>query len=213
MDVVYPYLKSSSRELELSLRSLKNIDHDRVFVIGEQPEFPVDAEIVRPLKNEWSRYSPYHDVINKLLTACELGEDLIIMNDDIFLMSHNNHDNFFRGKLLDHLNGRRFDSYARALKNTRNFLLQKGYGERDFELHVPMIVKSSLLKQAIMELMPAIRNSKPIMIRSYYGNRFEIPAEFMDDVKNPSEYQGLHVISTNEATFRGELGDYIRENV
>lgn len=213
MDVVYPYIKSASRELEYSLKSLKHIAHDRVFVIGPNPDYPIDAQVIQPARNGWSRYSPYHDVINKLLTACELDDEIILMNDDIFLMSQNKIVTYNRGTLTDHMNSRRFDSYSRALRNTQRILRQGGYGDIDFELHTPMVMNTALLKIAITELLPHLKSSRALMIRSYYGNRFAVESEYMQDVKNPSNYKDLPILSTNEMTFAGEIGDYIREKL
>jgi len=111
------------------------------------------------------------------------------------------------------MNARKYDTYARALRNTHNLLREKGYDALDFELHTPMVFKSDLLKIAIAEMMPYLFNSRSLMIRSYYANRFGIESEYSEDVKNPKNYKELPIISTNEMTFAGEIGAYIKEKL
>ena len=64
-----------------------------------------------------------------------------------------------------------------------------------------------------MEIMPQLVASRAVMIRSYYGNRFGIESEYMEDVKNVQNYKELPIISTNEMTFAGEMGAYIKDNL
>ncbi len=37
MKVVIPYLNSGTNELDWSLKSLKHIDHDEVYIVGDYP--------------------------------------------------------------------------------------------------------------------------------------------------------------------------------
>lgn len=214
MIVVYPYRKSVSQELEYSIKSVrKHLSDAEIFVIGDDPEL-FDVTVVKPVEREWSHYSPYSNVISKLLDACELAEEFVMMNDDFFIMDDfKTIPSFNKGTLLEHLNLRRYDTYTRAMRNTRNILRDKAYEELNFEMHTPMVFNSKRLKQAIEELIPRLKSSQSILIRSYYGNRFMIESERTVDVKNSELYQVLSFISTNESTFAGEIGDYIKEKL
>lgn len=215
-DIVYPYKESASRELEFSLKSLKNVEYDRVFIVTDDVvlgENVPNVHLIKPLKNGWARYSPYNDVINKLLTICDYADEIVLMNDDIFIMAPDDMLTKNRGLLVDHLNVRKYDTYARALQNTRNLLSEGGYDELDYELHTPMRMNTALLRIAITELLPKLQSSRSIMIRSYYGNRFAVESDYAEDVKNAANYKDLNVISTNEMTFAGEIGDYIKANL
>ena len=72
MDIVYP-IKSTNENIELrySLRSLQNIQHDRVFIIGDLPNF-VQNVIHIPIQSVNSRYA---STTNSLKTIC-LNKDL-----------------------------------------------------------------------------------------------------------------------------------------
>lgn len=215
MNVVYPYRLNESDELYYSIKSVKkHVKHAKIFIIGDEPTFKTKAKVIQPLDNEWAKFSPYHDVINKLLTACDLGDEFILMNDDFFIMEPMREaPSFNRGTMLDHLNQRRYDTYTRALRNTRNLLAEKGYNQMDYELHAPMLINSDMMRMAIEEILPQLRFSKSILIRSYYGNKWGIISEHSGDFKNPDDYKDLPFISTNEVTFAGEIGNYIKEKL
>lgn len=219
MNFVYPYRQNESEELEWSIKSvIKNAEvHDIVLLVDDNPtheETLHGGRIITVPTCEWFKYSPYHNVINKLITACFMFEEFILMNDDFFIMKPYDLAKYYnRGNMLDHLNSRKYDSYTRALKNTRNLLVSRGYTDIDFELHVPMLINSRQMLEVIEEITPQLRNSQSILIRSYYGNKFGLVSEHMGDVKNPDTYEGMASLSTNEQSFAGELGNYIKEKL
>ena len=69
MKVFYPYKKTWSRELEYSIKSLKNVEHDGVYIIGDKPDYDVPATIITP-KPHQIPHDPYVDVFMKHYTAC-----------------------------------------------------------------------------------------------------------------------------------------------
>lgn len=214
MDVILPYKQSRSEELRWALKSLKNLSGvDKVYVIGERPSYNVYAIFVEDETKPWSNLSPHHNQISKYLTACNLdvSEDLLIMNDDFYILEGTEPKNYDRGLLIDHIHERKFDSYTRALKQTSDYLRSKGLQEIDFEMHIPMVVKKSLLKQSIKEIIPDISKGKTIFIRSYYGNRYEIESEYLEDPKNKLPL-GIFGSSSNKS-FAGEYGKKIREKL
>jgi hypothetical protein len=210
MKVIYPYRKNASRELEWSIKSLKNVKHSGVYVIGEEPDFPIDAEVMWHLPGEYSS-TPYHDQNVKYLLGCTVDDDeLLLMNDDFFIMKPWIPENFNKGILSEQIATRKRDAYTTALINTEKFLINRGMSTFNFELHTPMIVEREKLQIALDELMPRIRGSAPVLIRSYYGNRWGLKTARVDDVKNIPDYKGKTLLSTNDKTFMGEMGRYIR---
>lgn len=211
MDVVYVYKKNGSLELDWSLKSLKNIKHRNVYIVGDQTD--LDAIHVQPMVNKWSSKSAYHDQINKMLTACwipELSEDFILMNDDFFVLEKWEPENYHRGDLDMHIKARRvMDAYSRSLMETKRYLEAKGLATNSYELHTPFVFNKNKLSDLILGLDFNTRTR--YQIRSIYGNTYSVDAEYRMDVKNPALFQGLDLISTNERTFLYEIGDYIRE--
>ena len=85
LDVVY-YVRPGERneELRYSLRSLANLPHERVWVIGHKPSWVAGVEYVRGNGG----HSPQHNAVHNLLLACDAVEDerFLVFNDDFYLM-------------------------------------------------------------------------------------------------------------------------------
>lgn len=216
MKVVYPYKKNMSTELLWSVASLKNVEHDGIVIVGDKPEFDLgqDYKYIFHGSGEYSS-SPHHDQAVKYLLACaEVDDDeLLLMNDDFFILSPWQPENYNRGILADQVAARRVGSYRDALINTENFLLHSGLTTFSYELHTPMLVNRLELQTAIDEIMPHMHGKRAILTRSYYGNRWGLKTAPMDDVKNIPDYKGKQLLSTSESTFLGEIGSYIRETL
>lgn len=212
IDIVIPYRKTPSEELKWAVKSLRNLKGvNNIYVVGDKPDYEVDAQFIPHQDNEWSILSAHHNQISKYLKACSLplSDEIILANDDFYVLEETEPKNYNRGFLTEHINERRYDTYTKALINTRRFLKTKGLKELDFEMHIPMAVNREKLKQAIEEIVPMIRKGRTILIRSYYGNRFGIESEYMEDVKNklPLGVYG----SSSDKSFKGEYGQAIKE--
>lgn len=212
MDVVYVYKLQKSDELKWSVKSLRNIEHGRVIVVGDQPD--VDVEHFKPPVNRWSMLSPVHDVINKLKYACtlDISGDFILMNDDFFICKPTEIPVAHRGTLEDHIKWRNLkDNYTGQLKKTKEYLENMGIDKPlSYELHLPMVFNKQKLADLIEDILPNIMHSSPILIRSLYGNIYKIGGEQMEDVKTRADHTGLTFVSTNELSFEGRVGDYVR---
>lgn len=214
LDVVYAYKRVPSEEILWSIKSLKNLPHRNIYVIGDDPG--VEGIIVLPTNAySWGNFSKYHNQIAKYLTACEhheISSQFIAMNDDFFVMNEWSPVNYNRGTLRNHIAGRRTkDSYTKSLISTTLLLNQMGLEDLDYELHTPFVFDKSMLKKLIESLTFNRRES--YQIRSLYGNAYSTTTELAKDVKNPDSPEGMTLISTDNKTFKGKLGDYIRSNV
>ena len=213
--VFYPYKKNWSRELEYSIKSLKNVPHDGVYIIGGKPDYDVPATIIAPEPHQ-TPHSPYIDVFLKHYTAClEIdAEWLLAMADDVFLLEPYDFTMYDRGSMTAHIaERRRNDAYKTMLQNTYDHLLAYGETTKDYTTHTPFLYKRDKLLALINQVMPEIKRGKTLSIRTLYGNIFNVPSETIKDVKNPTDYKDLGIISTNEHTFMGELGLYIRSKL
>ena len=89
MDVVYTLRNTDEcEEIIYSLRSLKNLPHDKVFIVGGCPKNINKEKVIYipTLQNN----SKYKNTTNNLKIACldnRLSSDFILMNDDFFIMS------------------------------------------------------------------------------------------------------------------------------
>lgn len=213
--VFYVYKKNWSRELEYSIKSLKNVPHDGVYIIGDKPDYEIPATII-PSRPHQTPHSPYIDVFMKHYTAClEIDADeLLCLNDDFFIMQPYDFRMYDRGSLTDHIaERRRNDPYKQMLQNTYDYLTAQGETTKDYTTHTPFLYNRKNLLALINQVMPEIKRGKTMSIRTLYGNIFNVPSETIKDVKNPDVYEGLPILSTNEHTFMGQTGQYIRERI
>lgn len=209
--VVYSYKKSRTRELELSIESLKNLKefNNEVFIIGDKPDLQGDYTHL-PIQYPWGKDSRVksNDEICAYLTAADFLGDFIIMADDIFILQPWSLEYQNRGTLDEHITSRRRgDSYTRQLKQTRDFLLENGQPTLSYEMHIPFLVNSEQLRDAA-EL---IRTSNPMFIRSIIGNWFEIPSKQSVDPKNQPITDETVLYSSQDNTFDYEkVREYLK---
>ena len=214
-DVVYILRPDiEGQELVYSLRSVeKNFPHKRVWFVGGQPK-NLKPDIALPHKQQgidkWDRIrSSMWAVVNDE----RLTDDFYLFNDDFFVMKP------VKGKFVnfaDRTLTQRYDElaakhnwpypYERTLYKAREELKSLGKGEVNFEVHLPMLMNKQLVISSIYKC------SSPQM-RSIYGNYNEIEYIQRDDVKVydlETVPEDADYISTNDETFKGKVGEYIR---
>lgn len=197
MDIVYILGTGSqwdNNEIRYSLRSLKNLPHRKVFVIGEKCDWFSDKIIHIPAKD------PYQDklknAIHKLRIACRderVSDDFILMNDDFYVLEKLDEVKYFHKGTLEQSiknhptkNGKYYDTIVRTKE-----LLNGGY---DYSMHYPFIYnKVKLLK--ILKEVSAYGNQW--LLRTIYGNRNNVGGDERKDVKIKTA-QGLRYFLENE---------------
>jgi hypothetical protein len=186
MDVLYPLGTGSlyrNYELRLSLRSLRHIDHDRVFIIGshELKWLQRLTFIKYPDVKKFKQLS----VINKILFMCrpesELSEDFILMNDDFYFLQKQAVKSFCGFQSLPELRIKYPDSsYGRAIETTIMLLISRKLPDVNYEIHYPIILN----KTKFRDLFSSINlQSGPVVYRSIYGNTYSLSAEPTIDFK------------------------------
>jgi len=199
--VVYSYKKSRTRELELSIESLKNIKEwdGRIFIIGDKPDLIADY-IHIPIKYSWGKESNVksNDEICAYLTASDFLDYFIIMADDIYVLKKLKIEYFNRGTLDDHAASRHTnDSYIRQLIATKEYLKSNGKTNYSFEMHVPFLANSAQLK----EMFAIAKESSPLFIRSLIGNWYGLKSKLSIDPKNKPITDNTVIYSSSDNTF------------
>ena len=190
MDIVYLFKESpdqGSVELRYSLRSLKNFNHGKVFIVGEKPDWVINVEHVPVPQNG----TKAQNVARNIFAASEtqaISENFILMNDDFFFMKHQvftpvlptlhwgtmrsviqKYDERYSGESL----------YVNAMKGTLELLNSRGFEEPlSYELHVPMELNKTKVR-----LAQKMGTEHLSQFRTFYGNYFGIGGSYMDDVK------------------------------
>ena len=198
MDIVYTVKDClSCEELTYSLRSLANLPHDRVFIVGGCPKnINTDKVVFIPTLQNFSRYV---NTMNSLGTVCrnkELSEKFILMNDDFFILKPitdpEQELNLCGGtiescvKKIRERNGVE-TFYSMSMHQTDVYLKDIGIKTPlSYELHIPMVLeKTKLLK---LFSLPYLTNSVLPHKRSLYGNLYLRESTEIEDVKVYGNY-------------------------
>lgn len=229
MDFLYPVKESKSNdseELRYSFRSLRNISHANVFVVGEKPGWVVNAAYI-PVEQSKTKDENWAMNMRAALSNPLLSEEFVLMNDDFFLMKPIDEiPNLNFGFIKDVIAG--YDTrypegstYITFMKDAYSQLIEMGYTQPvSYELHIPMVINKSKARK-IFEENEIVKN-----FRSMYGNLHNEPGTTTPDVKvflnqdhNSSAYnkdpltylkEQIFLSATGGSFKRGPVGDYVR---
>lgn len=191
MDILYTIAnKYDGEELKYSLRSLVNIPHDRVFVVGYLPRWLKNV-IHIPTEQTGTKWE---NVPRNLRVACNddrLSANFILMNDDFFILEPIKRPtkelNLNLGTFQDVLTrlNKIHDTptnYMRGMAETSELIKAQGVSEPlSYEMHTPFIYnKKKLLK--VLDL-PGADKISCLQHRSLYGNLYLKGGEKQKDVK------------------------------
>lgn len=194
MDIVYIVGEESKNdhiELKYSLRSLKNLTHNKVFISGFLPYwvsniFHISTEQIG------TKYHNARDNIRAAARDTRVSSDFMLMNDDFFILKKmDSVPVYHRGKLADYLKqtntpGPYRDRIEKTLKilsslNRLHPMLptKNKFSTYNYEMHIPIVVN----KQRILELAECFPRTSPRAFRSLYCNYFGIAGKKRADVK------------------------------
>ena len=178
MDVLYRVKPGQRNEqLRWSLRSLVNVPHDEVWIVGTMPPWVRNVNWIkgRSFGNKWSA------IQGDLLKACEhlSGKTLLLIDDDEFILEPVPIPVADKGPLLDHAK-RALGAYARTLRTTYDYLQEQGiWKPLSFEPHIPIVIEAD----GMAEVLRPVVKYRPMQARSLYGNLMHLVSERVHDVK------------------------------
>lgn len=169
--VVYPLtVQLDYTELKFSLRSLEKYLPQPFEVVIVGTELPEWINNITQIELPDVRGRKQLSIKKKILAALEYAEEILFMNDDIYLLQPGieNIPYYYSGDL----------SIIResGTKPLQKKLEQLGKPQKHFDIHVPIIYKQDF-KQVIREL------PEDTIIKSAYCNYLEIEGEEMPDCK------------------------------
>lgn len=190
MDIVYTLRNCNiCEELVYSLRSLRNLPHDKIFFAGGFPNNIRREDIVHISTTQTG--TKWQNSLNNIKFACldnRLSDDFILMNDDFFILKPITVQqlNLNLGTVADvyskYLNRNSSSLYAQGMKRTAEYLFRLGITiPLSFELHIPMVLNKKKVLQ-IFE-MPGINDIPALHLRTIYGNLFIKDSIYHKDVK------------------------------
>lgn len=225
IDIVYP-VRPGGRNVELkySLRSLDNLPHNDVWIVGNVPNW---------VTNVWGiqldqRKGKYRNSLTNLLTAAqteELSDEFYYFNDDFYVTEKVEGElpALNRGPLIKVIGWMQENNikskYYRRILNTYQFLVASGFpNPTSYELHAPM----KMDKEGVLEVFDDIGWDSPDYIpvqpRTIYGNYNNVGGTSIADVKvhgkSAKEFDnksGNGFLSSNDKSFEnGHIGRTIQ---
>jgi hypothetical protein len=204
MDLVY-LVRNGERndELRHSLRSLVNLPHGRVWVVGHRPKWLTGVEHIRG-----NRYpSKELNVYDNLQLACQQvdADRFVVMNDDFFVMRPAQLRWWHRGTLTDHIAELNpgLSKWRTSLCNTLEWLTAQGFTDPlSYELHVPVVMERDKLADILAR---AVGKGVPAQWRTLYGNWWQVRSTRRADVRVRRVAAGVKAgtfLSTDDSTFR-----------
>lgn len=202
-------------ELVYSLRSVAaNFPYNKIWFVGSRPEgLKPDIMLEHEQKgmNKWERI---RSSMLEVIKQPELTEEFYLFNDDFFVMEPfagdfiNFVDRDLKDRIQDFYDENNYNAYLKTLEQARAELLSRKCTTHNFEVHLPMLMEKSKVREAIMHC------HSPQM-RSIYGNVTGCPFVEHKDVKVyrlDTVPDNMDFVSTNDKTFAfGKIGEYIRE--
>lgn len=213
LDVVYLVRHGKNEELRYSIRSLVNIPHKDVYIVGHKPDWAITKHI-KTKQNE----SPFTNTANNLKAAClskDISSDFILMNDDFFIMKPlKSMQTYHRGTYKEVLkNTKSYSAYTRNMGRTQKLLEGMGYeNPLCYELHIPIVINKTKMLEALKLVESTVSKFNK---RSLYANMAGIGGRKMkSDVKVTDVKQApprTTFVSTTETSFNlGKVGNKIR---
>lgn len=220
MDVVYFVRRGeSNEELRHSLRSLSNIPHRNVYIIGYLPKW-VDNVIHIDFQQTIRKNKNTTNMLKEVVDVPELSDNFILMNDDFYIMKKmDSLPKLNRGPLQDVLDfyAPANSGYYKGMLETKEYMESIGLTNLiSYELHVPMIMNKKNVKIMFSEYEKLPKPIKVFNKRTVYGNMFNYGGKSIEDVKVFSldgkfNKRGDFLSSDDDYWENSRIGKYIRK--
>lgn len=224
MDIVYIVGPDPVNEpLRYSLRSLSNIPHGRVWLVGGGPAWVRNVERI-----EVPQRGPKHNNTwgNWAAVAEDGPDDFLLFNDDFFAMEPVGqvpvwHRGPLNEAIHEYLEAPALKSWRRRSVMTRDGLAALGRDPTDmlwYEMHSPLPVNRELLQSAVDDLDRVAGSSIGLYSkRTWYGNHAGIGGVRRKDCKTQAS-NGVHLaearfrpfLSTSPRSWTGTAGKLVR---
>jgi len=217
MDVVYVTRDGDNPELRYSLRTLVNVDHDRVWIFGGAPAWTNFATVTHQKRAQST--TPYSSTRGHIQAACwttEVSDPFMLWNDDFYAMrSIGSVPLYHRGLLETTLE--RYAAlktpWGKGLRETAALMETRGLraGALSYDLHVPLIVHKA-------EMLEALRWAKSVRadavhLRTLYGALSGLGGVEHHDPKlmrRSDPFPRGAWLSSGEGTFRSTVEPVLR---
>lgn len=215
MDVVYLVREGvGNEELRHSLRSLANVPHRRVWIVGHRPAWVRDVEHI-PSPNRLGKWANLPRDLALAARHPDLSERFAYWNDDMFaLVPMADIPPAHRGPLAA---SDAFTSSPYEIGKRQTAALLRAWGIAAplcYELHTPLVMPKAVAADAIERAL-AERSMTALAYRSVVGNVAGLGGELAPDVKIANHRTSIpgdaRWVSTTDGSFAGgRVGREIR---
>lgn len=215
MDILYPVRKGDwNDELRYSLRSLANLPHDAVRIVGYRPSWVTGVQSFFR-EQAADKYGTANGHLQWAIDRAALSERFYLFNDDFYVMRPMDRVPVLHmgplGEMIDRYRARHHTgAYFRNMVATFQLLRDNGFSRPlSYELHIPMAMDKGTLREAFNMggHIPGVH------IRTVYGNLAGVGGELSEDMKvysTTEDYEEWPFLSSNDNLYQG-LGVYLQK--
>ena len=183
-DVMYPVKPGDdNEELRYSLRSLVNVPHRDVVIVGHKPPWVTGVRFIPTDQTGYRRDNAY----GNLAAAClddGMTETFTFMNDDFFVMQPVESVGVAHRGPLDRviveLAAQNDGRYVDEMRATAARLAELGVkNPKCYELHTPMV----MTKSGVLTALDGVKRLGSVQARTLYGNVSKVGGRKIADVK------------------------------
>jgi hypothetical protein len=171
MDAVYVCRDGENPELRYSLRTLANVDHDRVWIFGGAPTWI--NEVTHQKRAQCG--TPYSSTRSHIGAACntpEVSDPFMLWNDDFYAMHPVGTVPLYHRGPLEPLLERYVKNktpWGKGLRETAALMEQREMlaGAMCYDVHLPLIVHKTPMREAL-RLAKSV-STDAVHVRTLYG--------------------------------------------
>lgn len=217
MDVVYVNRDGDNRELRYSLRTLTNVDHDRVWIVGGAPNWINTLTVLHHKRRQ--DYSPYSSTRSHIAAACNTGlvsDPFMLWNDDFYAMREIGvlplyHRGPLEAVLEKYVNLK--TAWGKGLRETAMLMEERGLleGAMCYDVHLPLIIYKDEMREALR--LARTMSTNAIHLRTLYGavGGFEgVEHEDPKMLRRSSPFPRGAWLSSSNDTFRSAVEPVLR---
>lgn len=216
MDIMYLVGPGENEELRYSLRSLRNVEHGEVWIVGRKPDWVVNVDFL-PLATPGN--SKFEITRKNMRVFCERSdtpETFVLFNDDFFALRSATIPNWHLGQIGGALRHprrqRRSGAWRDGLVATKDLLESWDCPTMNYEVHAPMVVEKDKMAEVAAKAGNQIR---ALQLRSLYGNYWRVGGRLAKDPKAAGKgvtwKPNQRWVSTSDKSFaHGDVGKRLR---
>lgn len=222
LDIVYMVKPGeTNEELRHSLRSLANLPHGRVWLVGYKPRWVRNVGYLPMMQRGPKHHNTWRNWVT-IAQSPELPDRFVLFNDDFFVTRPvETIPTLHRGTLdsmIEWLGKARVPAYRQRMEATRRVLRRAGRPEPyyAYEMHAPMVMDRAVHADSVDWLLRnAVAPPESMAKRSFYANWQPLGGEQATDIKVRHGAQGLpesHLpfLSTAPESWAGLAGGWVR---